>query len=422
MEQEEIFKEELSKISIGLAEIVQLVGPEDIPKLMNDFEDVDFDVMITNGEQILYEKKAGTKIEVNQSDLEEIMRHSFQDPVVLVDKQQESARIVGVPVVVMGEEYVLLTRIDYEDEYEDVRQGIFMSLVLVLVVGSLLIFLASTYLVNPIRKLTHAARKIAKGDFSVRVERKPGKNQDEVGELIDSFNHMTAEIEKIDAMRADFVSNVSHEIQSPLTSIKGFTKAIMDDVIPKEHQQEYLTIIYQEIERMSRLSDNLLRIASLDSEHHPYHPTSYRLDEQLRKSVLTTEPQWHKKNITVNLDLEPVEIFADKDLMEQVWLNLLTNAIKYTDNGGTIDVALRISTSRIRVLVKDNGIGIPKEAIGKLFGRFYKVDRSRNRSIDGNGLGLSIVKKILTIHRYSIDVESEEGEGSCFTVKIPINQ
>ncbi|WP_047980297.1 sensor histidine kinase [Ornithinibacillus contaminans] len=422
LEQEEIFKEELSKISIGLAEIVQLVGPEDIPKLMNDFEDVDFDVMITNGEQILYEKKAGTKIEVNQSDLEEIMRHSFQDPVVLVDKQQESARIVGVPVVVMGEEYVLLTRIDYEDEYEDVRQGIFMSLVLVLVVGSLLIFLASTYLVNPIRKLTHAARKIAKGDFSVRVERKPGKNQDEVGELIDSFNHMTAEIEKIDAMRADFVSNVSHEIQSPLTSIKGFTKAIMDDVIPKEHQQEYLTIIYQEIERMSRLSDNLLRIASLDSEHHPYHPTSYRLDEQLRKSVLTTEPQWHKKNITVNLDLEPVEIFADKDLMEQVWLNLLTNAIKYTDNGGTIDVALRISTSRIRVLVKDNGIGIPKEAIGKLFGRFYKVDRSRNRSIDGNGLGLSIVKKILTIHRYSIDVESEEGEGSCFTVKIPINQ
>lgn len=422
LEQEEIFKEELSKISIGLAEIVQLVGPEDIPKLMNDFEDVDFDVMITNGEQVLYEKKAGTKIEVNQSDLEEIMRHSFQDPVVLVDKQQESARIVGVPVVVMGEEYVLLTRIDYEDEYEDVRQGIFMSLVLVLVVGSLLIFLASTYLVNPIRKLTHAARKIAKGDFSVRVERKPGKNQDEVGELIDSFNHMTAEIEKIDAMRADFVSNVSHEIQSPLTSIKGFTKAIMDDVIPKEHQQEYLTIIYQEIERMSRLSDNLLRIASLDSEHHPYHPTSYRLDEQLRKSVLTTEPQWHKKNITVNLDLEPVEIFADKDLMEQVWLNLLTNAIKYTDNGGTIDVALRISTSRIRVLVKDNGIGIPKEAIGKLFGRFYKVDRSRNRSIDGNGLGLSIVKKILTIHRYSIDVESEEGEGSCFTVKIPINQ
>ncbi|MFS0673426.1 sensor histidine kinase [Ornithinibacillus sp. 179-J 7C1 HS] len=420
--QEVIFKEELSKISIGLAEVIQMTGPENIPQLMEEFDDIDFEVLITNGEDVFYKKKGESSIPIRMEDVEEILSHSFDDPVVLVDKNNRSARIVGVPINVSGEQYALIARIDYEDEFEDLQQGIFISLLLVLLVGSLLIFLASRYLVNPIRKLTFAARQIAKGDFSVRVDKQKGKHRDEVGELIDSFNHMTSEIEKIDTMRADFVSNVSHEIQSPLTSIKGFTKAIMDDVVPKENQKEYLHIIYQEIERMSRLSENLLRIASLDSEHHPYHPVSYRLDEQIRNSVLTTEPQWNKKHIDIQLDLEPVEIYADKDLMEQVWLNLITNAIKYSDENGVIEIAINIIGSKITVVVKDYGIGIPKEALPNLFARFYKVDRSRNRSIEGNGLGLSIVKKILSIHNFSVGVESEEGVGSTFTVYIPISQ
>ncbi|HAM81471.1 sensor histidine kinase [Ornithinibacillus bavariensis] len=420
LNQEEIFKEELSKISMGIAQVIQITGPESIPELIRGFDDENLNILITNGEYTFFVNEGDDRLQIRKKDVEEILRHTFDDPVVLVDKDNRSARIIGVPINVSGKKYALITRIDYEDEFEDIQQGIFMSLVIVLMVGSLLILLASTYLVKPIRNLTHAARKLAKGDFSVRVEKKEGKNQDEVGELIDSFNHMATEIEKIDMMRADFVSNVSHEIQSPLTSIKGFTKAIMDDVVPKEDQKEYLTIIYQEIERMSRLSDNLLRMASLDSEHHPYHPVSYRLDEQLRKSILTTQPQWEKKNLSIELDLEPVEIFADKDLMEQVWLNLVINAIKYSHDNGTIEIAIKIAGGQIHVLVRDYGIGIPGEAIPNLFSRFYKVDRSRNRSIDGNGLGLSIVKKIISIHKFSIHVISEEGVGSTFTVKIPI--
>lgn len=422
LNQEKIFREELSKISIGLAEVIQITGPESIPKLLDDFDDMDFDVLITNGRDVIYEKQGNTSIPIRIEDVEEILRHSFDDPVVLVDENNSSARIIGVPIQLASGKFALITRIDYEDEFEDIQQGIFISLVIVLLIGSMLIVLASTYLVNPIRRLTLAARKIAKGDFSVRVEKTNRQNQDEVGELIDSFNHMTAEIEKIDAMRADFVSNVSHEIQSPLTSIKGFTKAIMDDVVPKDNQKEYLNIIYQEIERMSRLSDNLLRIASLDSEHHPYNPRSYRLDEQIRNSVLTTEPLWSKKKIDMQLTIEPVEIYADKDLMEQVWLNLITNAIKYTDKEGSIEINIRITSSQIKVSVRDYGIGIPKDALPNLFGRFYKVDRSRNRSIDGNGLGLSIVKKILNIHKFTIKVDSEEGKGSTFTVNIPLSQ
>ncbi|WP_042143354.1 cell wall metabolism sensor histidine kinase WalK [Paucisalibacillus sp. EB02] len=422
LNQEQIFREELSKISIGLAEVIQMTGPESIPKLLDDFDNMDFDVLITNGRDVIYEKQGNTSIPIKIEVVEEILRHSFDDPVVLIDRNNRSARIIGVPIELSSGKFALITRIDYEDEFEDIQQGIFISLVIVLLIGSILILLSSTYLVNPIRKLTHAARKIAKGDFSVRVDKTNRKNQDEVGELIDSFNHMTAEIEKIDAMRADFVSNVSHEIQSPLTSIKGFTKAIMDDVVPKDNQKEYLQIIYQEIERMSRLSDNLLRIASLDSEHHPYNPRSYRLDEQIRNSVLTTEPLWSGKKIDMQLSIEPVEIYADKDLMEQVWLNLITNAIKYTDEEGIMEIIIRITSSQIKVSVRDFGIGIPEEALPNLFGRFYKVDRSRNRSVDGNGLGLSIVKKILNIHKFSITVDSEEGKGSTFTVNIPLRQ
>ncbi len=260
---------------------------------------------------------------------------------------------------------------------------------------------------------------MAKGNFSVRLK---SKKKDEVGELITSFNHMATELEQIDNMREDFVSNVSHEIQSPLTSIRGFTKAIRDDVIPKKDQHEYLDIIYQETERLSRLSENLLRLASLDSEQHPYHPVTYRLDEQLRRTVVATEPQWKKKSLQIHLDLESIEVFADQDLLDQVWLNLMTNAIKYSSLNGEIEIYLSRDADEVKVTIKDTGKGIPKDAIPHLFERFYKVDKARSRTVQGNGLGLSIVKKILTIHGCLIDVVSEEGVGSTFMINISVKK
>ncbi|SET21746.1 Signal transduction histidine kinase [Oceanobacillus limi] len=416
-QQEDVFKEEITKITSGFADIVEIAGTEKIPELMDTFDNTDFDVLITDGTSVFYASQhAPTGIP--EKEIQRILNQTKQQPRIL-KHGREPIRIVGIPIDIDDTNQAMFIQINYKDEFDDLQHGIFISLLLVLLVGSILILLASRYLVQPIRKLTVAAKKVATGDFAVRVEKKRNRNQDEVGELITSFNHMASELEKIDQMRDDFVSNVSHEIQSPLTSIKGFTKALRDDVIPVENQKEYLDIIYQEIERLSRLSDNLLRIASLDSEHHPYNPTSYRLDEQLRNAVLTTEPQWKKKGLNIMLDVEPVEIFADADLMEQVWLNLITNAIRYTNADGTIHLLISITSEEISVNVKDDGIGIPKRAIPELFSRFYKVDQSRNRSVEGNGLGLSIVKKILNIHGFKIEVESEEGTGSTFSVKIP---
>lgn len=296
------------------------------------------------------------------------------------------------------------------------RITLLFTLLAVLVIGSLLILFMSGYIVKPIKKLTVAAKEMASGDLSVRLTY---RNKDEFGELMESFNRMASELQKMDSVRDDFVSNVSHEMQSPLTSIRGFTRALQDGVIPLEEQKEHLDIIYEETLRLSRLSDNLLRLASLDSEHHPVNLTTFQLDEQLRRTIVLAEPQWARKDIMIELDLLPCGITVDKDLFDQVWQNLINNAIKYTGQEGTIHVEIEMSAQFVKVYIKDSGKGIPEEALPLIFDRFYMVEKARSSALKGNGLGLSIVMKILKIHDCKIEVESKVGEGTQFIVTIP---
>ena len=288
---------------------------------------------------------------------------------------------------------------------------------MVLVIGSLFILLSANYIVKPVIKLTNAAKEMAKGNLSIRLKH---KRKDELGELMNNFNYMASELQKTDKMRDDFVSNVSHEIQSPITSIRGFTKAIRDGLIPQDHQKEYLDIIYNETIRLSKLSDNLLRLASLDSENHPFHPVEYRLDEQLRRVILVFEPQWTEKKLAVELDLLACRVNADKDLLEQVWQNLITNAIKYSNHNDKIEVKMEKLDHEVHVHIIDLGRGIPEEDLPYIFDRFYMVDKARSRSGGGNGLGLSIVKKIINLHGFKINVKSEEGIGTCISISIPL--
>ncbi|WP_051541335.1 sensor histidine kinase [Caldalkalibacillus mannanilyticus] len=413
--QEVIFEEEVNKVTTGVAQLVSLTEHDKIPTMIETLNQFNFEVLFVHQNGSRYSNKEPS-FSVSEEMLEEIISGSEQVPILLPYSSKKATRLVGMPIEIDNEKYGLFINFNYEEEVRALKRVTLFALFLVLFMGSLFILLASRHLVHPIKRVTHAAKQMATGNFSVRLK---SKNKDEIGELITSFNYMAAELEKIDRMREDFVSNVSHEIHSPLTSIKGFTKALRDEVIPKEHQKEYLDIIYQESDRLSRLGESLLQLASLDSEHHPYHPVKYRLDEQLRRTVLATEPQWKIKNLHIQLDLASIEVVADQDLFEQVWLNLLTNAIKYSDEEGTIGISLERQNDEIIVRVQDSGKGIPEVAIPHLFERFYKVDQARSSSIKGNGLGLSIVKKILSIHGCTIDVESEEGAGSTFSVRIP---
>lgn len=274
-------------------------------------------------------------------------------------------------------------------------------------------------------EMIDALRRVARGDFQVyldlgeRGKPKPQRRHHPFVQLVDSINDMAVNLKAMEEMRQEFVSNVSHEIGTPLTSIGGFAKALKDDKLPPELRQRYLTIIETECARLSKLSDNLLKLAALDSERYPLQSTPYRLDRQLTSVILAIEPQWEAKNIDVSLDAHEVELTADEDLMSQAWMNLLTNAIKFTPEEGQIQVSLACHEHEITVSIADNGIGIKEEEQPRIFERFYMADRSRNRSAGGSGLGLSIVQKIVELHGGSISVSSKYGEGTQFKVTLP---
>ncbi|MWC29975.1 HAMP domain-containing protein [Paenibacillus sp. MMS18-CY102] len=299
-----------------------------------------------------------------------------------------------------------------------------MLLITLLMIGSLLFLVAARYLVQPLKQLTSATGRLAKGDFTVRV---PMNRKDELGELAESFNKMADSLSRLESMRSDFVSSVSHELQSPLTSINGFAEALRSMEVTEEERSHYVDIIKQESGRLSRLSDNMLRLASLDSQHHPFHPQPFRLDRQLRDVVLSCEPQWADKGIEMELHLIETTIQADADSLNQVWVNVLHNAIKFTPQGGRIGVVMEQPAGEEAVIVRlsDTGPGIPEESRERIFERFYKADPSRDRSSGGSGLGLSIVKRIVSLHGGSVEAESLVGpgrleSGTVIAVKLPL--
>ncbi|MFU1793759.1 sensor histidine kinase [Paenibacillus azoreducens] len=270
------------------------------------------------------------------------------------------------------------------------------------------------------QSIIDALKRISRGDFSVTLPVE-GMEDGRFTAIIQSINDMAADLNKLESMRQEFISDVSHEIQSPLTSISGFARVLKEKQLSVEEREHYLDIIEQESVRLSRLSENMLRLASLDSEQHPFHPVPIRLDKQLQKLILACEPQWQEKELDMTAEMEPVTIEADPDLLSQVWVNLLHNAIKFTPAGGSIQVRLAAGERQVAVIVEDSGIGISEEDQTHIFERFYKADKSRTRSGGGSGLGLSIIQKIVEMHQGSVQVSSRLGEGTAITVCLPLH-
>ena len=265
-------------------------------------------------------------------------------------------------------------------------------------------------------QLLNAMTRIARGDFNVYVEA-----HDDLlhKDIVQGINKIAKELGSMEQLRQDFISNVSHEIQSPLTSIRGFAALSKDNKLTVEQRNHYLNIIEAESKRLSALSDNLLKLSALETGVEPLSIKEYRLDKQLEKVSLVLEPQWKSKNIAMEVDLEKLTIPGDEDLLSQVWINLLHNAIKFTPEGGTIRVTLKTDRSDVKCQISDTGSGIAPEDQMHIFERFYKVDKSRDRALGGNGLGLSLAKKIVELHRGYISVQSEPGKGSTFSVILP---
>jgi two-component system phosphate regulon sensor histidine kinase PhoR len=298
-----------------------------------------------------------------------------------------------------------------------------LGLCLALVITGLIITIRNKYIkpqpMGIFESIVRALEKIAQGDFNVRLDQHP-EGAGPFGELVKSVNHMALELGQLEKMRQQFIANVSHEIQSPLTSIRGFAKVLRDNQLSPEDKARYLSIIEAESMRLSKLSDNLLKLASLEAEAIQFQPKPYRLDKQLRGLILAGEPQWLEKEIELEVFLDEVTITADEEMLSQVWINLIQNSIKFTPEGGKIRVELHQRNDTIEFAISDTGIGITEEDQDHIFERFYKADRSRERSNKGSGLGLAIAKKIIEMHHGAIGVQSKLGEGATFTVSLPV--
>ncbi|MBV7506128.1 HAMP domain-containing histidine kinase [Bacillus sp. sid0103] len=291
------------------------------------------------------------------------------------------------------------------------------SILTMVLIGFVIALFTNSRRHNLFHEVLDALSRIAKGDFNVYLDLKVGR-ANQFTKLIDHINHMAKELKQMEEMRQEFISNVSHEIQSPLTSIMGFAQALQNDQLTNEERNHYLNIIETESRRLSKLSDNLMKLTSLESKHHPFERRSYRLDQQIRTIILACEPLWLEKDLELDVSLNKVIITADEDLMSQVWTNLIHNSIKFTPSQGMIRVQLEKVDDKTIVNITDTGIGISKKDQIHVFERFYKADKARDRSKGGSGLGLSIVKKIIELHDGTILVESEEGKGTTFTITL----
>lgn len=283
------------------------------------------------------------------------------------------------------------------------------------VVGTILILIAVRGVVGPIKRISRASKEIAKGNFDVYVE---PASRDEVGQLTTNFNEMAKDLKAIDALHKDFAANVSHEFKTPITAIKGYANLIREGKLSAEQVKEYAEIVSSESERLSLLSSNLLKLSELDSHMIREQSHVFSLDEQLRKAVLILESQWKKKNIVFDLDLDEIQIDAAEHMIQEVWLNLIQNAVKFSHPDSLIRIVLKKQPDRALVTITDHGIGIKEEDKPRIFDRFYKGDRSRSQ--DGNGLGLVIVKKIVEMSHGSISFVSSQAAGTTFNVELPL--
>lgn len=275
--------------------------------------------------------------------------------------------------------------------------------------------LAAIRFSRPISDLTAATQAIQQGDFTVRL---PEDTPGEVGGLMKSFNGMADELSRTAYLQKDFISSVSHEFRTPIASIRGFARLLQMPGLTESQRQEYVALIAQESDRLSRLSETLLRLSALEQQSGPASLSSFRLDEQLRQVILRLEPEWSARDIDWQLELADVTIRSDEGLLNHVWINLLQNAVKFSHEGGNIEVHVYQSDVAV-VEVIDHGIGMDEETISRIFDRFYQADGSRSR--EGVGLGLCLVKRILDMLDGSVKVYSAPGKGSTFRVMLPLN-
>ncbi len=292
---------------------------------------------------------------------------------------------------------------------------IVIALVSSVIVGTAVSFVIGRIPLRPIRKVIASTNQLANGDFSARLDI---SHPPEFHELADSFNRMAEELGGIELLRKDFVNNFSHEFKTPIVSIKGFAEMLKYNDLPPEERDEYLDIVIGESGRLASLATNVLNLSKVENQRILSDKHLFNLGEQVRRSILLLEPKWEQKKLSFSADILDVRCVGNEELLSQVWLNLIDNAVKFTPEGGKISVTLRQENDSVKFVILDSGAGISPDSVARIFNKFYQADESR--ATEGNGLGLTLAEKIINLHGGSIDCKSEPGEGTKFTVILPM--
>ena len=273
----------------------------------------------------------------------------------------------------------------------------------------------SKIFVSPMMKLGDAMRKVAGGDFTVRLD--CTSRIRDVREVYGSFNTMVKELGNTETLQTDFVSNVSHEFKTPINAIEGYASLLQDSQLTDEQKNAYIDKIIFNTRRLSDLVGNILLLSKVNNQTISLKASTFRLDEQVRQSILALENKWEKEEIEFDIDLDEIEYTGYENLLSHVWLNLIDNAVKFSPQNGQIRIRLKQLAGSVTFSIWDNGLPIPEADIGRIFNKFYQGDNSH--ASEGNGLGLALVRKIVAAAHGTINVTSSEDAGTEFVVALP---
>lgn len=289
-----------------------------------------------------------------------------------------------------------------------------MFMLVSVIIGSIVSLITSRVPLRPIRQIIEATEKITDGDYSARISL---RGTEELRRLGDKFNHMAEELGSVEVLRTDFVNDFSHEFKTPIVSIRGFARMLKNDDLTDEERSEYLDIIIRESERLSDLSTNVLNLSRLEQQTILTDKKKYNLSEQLRSSIAMMDSKWTHKHMDFQMYGSETFVDGNENLLKEVWLNLLDNAIKFSASGDTVKTVIRQHTHHVTVEISNKGEPIPAEKAKHIFDKFYQGDDSH--ATKGNGLGLTIAKRVVDLHGGEISVGAREGGWVVFTVKLP---
>lgn len=362
-------------------------------------------------------KKIVQKIFGKRNSMQRSLMRSFIIAIVLV----AILTIVEFSVLVVPKMQDKLIEINIRDK-EQIDSLIYVTrkicgfaILNIVIISAVLVRINLKNIFRPIEQINEATKKVALGEYDIELE---SKREDEIGELTNNFNKMTHGLKSTENLQKEFINNVSHEIKTPVSSIEGFAKFLKDKKLTDEEREEYANIIIEEAKRLENLTGKILKLSKLNNQEIITNKQEIEVAEQIRKAISLLEPKWSKKDIKINVSLEEKTFLGDEDLIFQVWVNIIDNAIKFSNEGGSIDIKLYEKDGNINVEIKDHGIGMKEEELEKVYDRFYQIDKSHSK--EGSGLGLAIVKRIVELSEGKIEIKSKENKGTTVIVKLPV--